>query len=846
MFVPLVMVRILTPDQVGLFKIFFLYLVMTPLLSLTTGLLSGLGYWAGQGEKGRHAIATSNAMILSAGVLMSLVSLAASPWITNFFKWPAIYSIYFSISIIGAVGLTFLEESSIVTGEIWFGAIYTSSIEIIRSAAIVLTALYFRNLDAILMTATLLSLVKVGLSIILAKRRNLLRFSIDWEIVHSILKYSLPVSFAWFLGIFVGTADQVVLSKIMNPGAFAVYAIGCLMVPPLMILEQSITRVMIPQMSESFAAGNFARAAKNYRDGVEQLAWLLIPAVIGLIVFSRPIIEMLFTTQYSNASIYLRWFALSYLMLIFPHDAVPRARGQGRWILKSFMVFAAIPLILCYFLGMKYAEFGALAGLLISRLLMRTYSMIFIRASTGWSFRDFIPFRSIGIFSAVGITLGLVCMLLKPSFNNAHHWFLICGFLFTTAYLFIALVITNWHRRNRILSDGGRVLLFSQHLGVGGLERLVLSLGQTLQKNSKWKVFVFSHDSDENADAYTKRTLVGDFIESGIPVDALKKNPGFSFITLFRLVRNIYKNQIDVIHSHDMGTLIYAVLAKFFSLGRVRIVHTQHSFVHLSRHKRYSLYEKIFTQFVDTLTVVNHSLIEPYKNLGLDENKIRIVNNGVSFISSPIQTRNEKLHNRINLIRQLPESDQDLLRPLLEDHWILYLARFHSVKGQREVPSIWKSLTPELRQKTVLLMIGPEAESGEYKNAIQAFEGMPDRDRVIFLDGTKSPQDWIAAADLFLSCSKFEGMPLGPLEAIGSGLPAVLSGITGHRFLEKVSQQYSLDLPDEGARLIENILCNPEFGSEIYYQSLWEKTDWIRKQYSLNAMAEQYTEFYTG
>jgi hypothetical protein len=90
MFVPLILVRILSPDDVGVFKIFFLYALMTPSISFTSGFCSGLGYWAGQGEIGRRAIRISNGFTIGAGFLLSLVFLAGAPWISAWFKWPLI------------------------------------------------------------------------------------------------------------------------------------------------------------------------------------------------------------------------------------------------------------------------------------------------------------------------------------------------------------------------------------------------------------------------------------------------------------------------------------------------------------------------------------------------------------------------------------------------------------------------------------------------------------------------------------------------------------------------------------------------------------------------------------
>jgi O-antigen/teichoic acid export membrane protein/glycosyltransferase involved in cell wall biosynthesis len=744
--------------------------------------------------------------------------------------------------------MTFLEESAIVTGRIWFGAIYQSGTEVVRSLAILLVATLTRDLSTILMAAALVALLKVFVSSGLGWRMGLIGFEWDRSVVRAIWKYAMPVSLAAMLGVFSTSGDQMVVSSIMSSAAFAIYATGCLTVAPLMIIEQSVTRVLIPQLSEAFASGRAKNAARLYRIAVEQLSWLLIPAVVGLIVFARPIIVLLFTEQYAVSAHYLRWFALSYLMMIFPYDVVPRARGEGRWILKNFLIFAPIPLVLCLALGLKFAAIGALAGMLISRLLMRAYGVYYIRSSTDWRFRDFLPLGEMAIFTGVSFALAAGCLALRPELGNGLKWLMLAGGSFAVLYFPIVLVLSNLRRRRRPIGEGevGRVLLFSQHLGVGGLERLVLTLGQTLQQSGRWKVFVFSHDSDETSESYTDRTLIGDFLKVGIPVDALKKGSGICFKTLYRLVRNIYKNKIDVIHSHDMGTLVYAVLANFLSFGRVRIIHTQHSFVHINRHKRYQLYEKIFTKFVDRLTVVNESLVAPYLELGVARQRIHVIHNGVSFANSPILCRAEKLERRKRVISDLPESARSLVEPFAGAHWLLYMARLHSVKGQREASHLWRSLSPEFRSESVLIIVGPEAEAGERARVLEMFEGVPNRERVIFLEGTRSPHEWIASSDLFISCSKFEGMPLGPMEAIGSGLPAVLSAIDGHRFLENVSGQYALGTPAEGAQLIERMLKDPNFSTPDYYSELWKKSEWIRSQYSLEAMAGQYAEFYAG
>jgi glycosyltransferase involved in cell wall biosynthesis len=99
-------------------------------------------------------------------------------------------------------------------------------------------------------------------------------------------------------------------------------------------------------------------------------------------------------------------------------------------------------------------------------------------------------------------------------------------------------------------------------------------------------------------------------------------------------------------------------------------------------------------------------------------------------------------------------------------------------------------------------------------------------------------------ADLFISCSAYEGMPLAPLEAAGSGLPLVLSAIPGHDFLKQESYQFPLSDLEKGAACIEEALSWVETEGEGYQAKLWESRKSIRERFSIQSMANQYSALY--
>ena len=135
------------------------------------------------------------------------------------------------------------------------------------------------------------------------------------------------------------------------------------------------------------------------------------------------------------------------------------------------------------------------------------------------------------------------------------------------------------------------------------------------------------------------------------------------------------------------------------------------------------------------------------------------------------------------------------MRNFIDHTWILYLARIDSVKGQQHAIRAWNALSSEKQERTLLIFLGQESASGQIASLKNA---LTDRGRTntVFPGASMAPRDWIAASDAFLSLSEFEGMPLAPLESIGSGLPALLSEIPGHEFLKPFANLVDCTIDD--------------------------------------------------
>lgn len=835
MALPLILVRSLDATTLGLFKIFFLYLMVLPPLTLISGVSSGLSYWAGRGEVGLKAIRVSALLYLGISVVTLLLLLLFRNNLSSQLHVSVEWVVLFAFALFVGIASLFYDEASIATGRIWMGAVFNSGFEFFRTAVIVITAVSTHSLVAIVKAHIAVQALKMLIGYAFAYRQKLFKFEWDSKIFKEVQKYALPVSTAFIFGLGLNYSDQIILSRLISNAEFALYAVCCLTVPPILVLEASVTRVLIPQLSQAFSENKTERAAAYYRKSVDELSFLIIPAVTGMIVFAAPIIELLFTQSYLAGTHFLQLYSLWYLTLVIPPDAIARARGQAKWILWNFIFFSIFTLGLCGVFASQFGAIGALLGLLFARFISRLYTVYYMKKVLSVRVKEFIPLQSMLVKALICLFLGGVSLGLKQYFSSPLVWLAVCGGGFALFYFISVFKFApRWNLNER------KVLMLTPGLFIGGLEKMILNLSRGLKTSSEWKPQVLAYDSAPAG--VSGGNLLNAFAQSQIPVDSKCKPARFSLKTVTQIAQQVWKDRVTVVHTHDLGALIYGVLAKILLFRRIKLVHTQHSFVHLNRSWKYKYYEKFFSWFADSLAVVSEDTRSSYLNLGVSSKKIHFIPNGVDFPTHSQTDRASRITNRAELIKEVGASRS--LGEYVDDFWILYLARIHGRKGQAGALKIWNSLSADVRERSVLVFVGPETESGALKNLEDVVSQSANSERVIIAGSSQNPHAWMKSCDLFLSCSEFEGMPLAPIEAVGSGVPAVLSQIPGHGFLAKYAETYPLQEPQQGAFAIERVVQCMESDDAKLREVLWKKTQEVRDSFTLNAMSHRYVKLY--
>lgn len=436
LFLPIILVRILTPQDMGLYKIFFLYLSILPFLFLTGGPANSVYYWVGKPEADRQKYIQSCWTLTTLLSLMILViGIPFSGLIAQYTHITHEFVILMLFAAFLWVPSSHFSECSVAYGKTIIGSLYGTGFSLLRISLIITAAYFLDDIKYIFYMHTSVFLLIFTTTIILGLKYKYISFNLDYSKVKEVFYYALPISLTGLLGFFVDKIDMLILSSYLPVDEFAFYSMGCLVIPPLYILDTSVQKVLIPKLSTFYYEKKKKIAIEHYSKAVSDLSFLVIPAIFGLFVYSDAIVKLLYTEQYATSAVYLKIFAFSYLLNILPHDAVLRATGHSSSILKIYLITTPISLVVV-FLSAKYiGPQVALMSAIAIKFLPKFYGIIFSAKIMEWKTLDMFPIKRICIYSCTSLILSLISYSVRPYFSDSLYWLYTCAPLFAIIYL---------------------------------------------------------------------------------------------------------------------------------------------------------------------------------------------------------------------------------------------------------------------------------------------------------------------------------------------------------------------------------------------------------------------------
>lgn len=288
-------------------------------------------------------------------------------------------------------------------------------------------------------------------------------------------------------------------------------------------------------------------------------------------------------------------------------------------------------------------------------------------------------------------------------------------------------------------------------LEVGGVERLAAVLAVRLGADGfTCSVCALGRDG-----------RLGDELRgAGVPIFTLGRRPGLDLRVMRRLAAILREQEVDILHTHHTGALVYGVPAALVA-GVRAVVHTEHSHDALDNNPRLRAAERVLTKFTTATTCVTQE-VKQYlsERVRIPPRRLIVLPNGVDtevFAPGPADP---------TLIRELRLSRCKVVGTV---------GRLDALKDQATLIrafALVRSSVPDAR----LIIVGDGPLRAELADLAEAL-GV--RDAVRFTGTRCDVPALLRAFDVFALSSTHEGLPLALLEAMSTGVAAVATAVGG-------------------------------------------------------------------
>lgn len=373
-----------------------------------------------------------------------------------------------------------------------------------------------------------------------------------------------------------------------------------------------------------------------------------------------------------------------------------------------------------------------------------------------------------------------------------------------------------------------RVMHLITDSGIGGAEKIMAELASRLDPGQ----FTCRVVSLKEPGATAQK-----LIERGIQVDSLylpsRMKPGYllaAMPALLRLLKLIRSFRPQILHcwlfqANLMGRFAARLAGVPVNISGLRVIEMEHRSQYLP--------DRLTRGLVTRYVAVCEAVARHYREwLRLPPSKLTVILNGVEPAA-----KGERDREAARRELEIPEG-----HPVIG-----FLGRLHPQKGVDLLLEAFSDVV--IQYPRALLLIAGKGPMMEELAAQAKERGL--KERVRFLGECEKPRRFLAALDLLVLPSRWEGLPNVAIEAMAQGLPVVATGVGGTPELV-VSGEADHPRPDETgilvapgdvgelARAIMALLADPDRAAAMGKRA----RDRALSEFGLASMIQKYGELY--
>ena len=246
---------------------------------------------------------------------------------------------------------------------------------------------------------------------------------------------------------------------------------------------------------------------------------------------------------------------------------------------------------------------------------------------------------------------------------------------------------------------------------------------------------------------------------------------------IFELKKIIEEEKFDIIHCHTpMGGVVTRLAAmKSRKKYNTKVIYTAHGFhfykgAPLLNWMIYYPIEKILSNVTDCIITINNEDYDLAKRK-FKMKQIELIH-GVGVDSKKFKRNTISEMEKKELRKSIGINEKDYI--------IIYVAELSNRKNQQMLIKAMKLLEEDKRQRIKVLLLGKDSKNGKYQKMVKKL-GL--EKNILFLGYRNDVNKIMQIANLVVSTSKQEGLPVNIIEAMFIKLPIIATDCRGNRDL---------------------------------------------------------------
>lgn len=419
---PLLIVRYLTQDKVGIYRQAF-QVIVNAIMILPLGFSMSAYYFLARAPEKRN-LTIFNILIFNfvIGGLAFLILTFFPQLLGNLFQNEEIAALSSKIGVVIWIWLfsMFLETVAIANQEARLATAFIIFAQFTKTVFMVAAVVLFATVEAFVYAAMIQGIVQTAVLLFYLNSR-FPRFwgNFDRKFFFRQAVYALPFGVASLLWTLQSEIHFYFVGNKFSAAEYAIYAYGCFQIPLFGMLIESINSVLIARMSELQAQGDRLEIMRLMARAMQKLAAVHFPMYVFLAIEGPTFIITLFTRNYAESIPIFEINLLLLLFTVFITDAVLRAYKEFGRLLLIIRAILLIGVVVTLYFGIGFFDLrGIIAVVVSAAFLDKVISAIIIQRKLKIQLKDLYLLKPVAKTAIAAAFAGAVTYIFDLIFDE--------------------------------------------------------------------------------------------------------------------------------------------------------------------------------------------------------------------------------------------------------------------------------------------------------------------------------------------------------------------------------------------------------------------------------------------